>query len=121
MLLAEAKRTPCRTGVRSDAGGDPRHGWREPFWQLPNAPCVENDVVRCRYFKRTFDRRAAWPHPRGIAEERRLTTDDAAYLELAERRRTPLATLNKALASAARKRNVVFLGATFAESAPDAV
>ena len=61
----------------------------------------------------------AWTSILAIAEERRLTTYDAAYLELAERRRIPLATLDKTLASAARKRNVLVLGATLAESAPD--
>jgi len=39
-----------------------------------------------------------------IARNERLTTYDAAYLELAIRRRIPLLTLDQELAAAARRR-----------------
>jgi len=41
-----------------------------------------------------------------LADLHRLTVYDAAYLELAQRRRLPLATLDKALLDAARKAGV---------------
>ena len=44
------------------------------------------------------------------AERRRLTLYDAAYLELAQRRRLPLATLDRDLAAAAGAEGVVVLG-----------
>ena len=44
-----------------------------------------------------------------ISQQHRLTAYDAAYLELALRRRLPLATLDKDLASAARAEAVPLL------------
>jgi predicted nucleic acid-binding protein len=44
-----------------------------------------------------------------FARRRRLTVYDAAYLELALRRRLPLATLDTALAEAARREGVAVL------------
>lgn len=46
---------------------------------------------------------------RSLAVQHRLTAYDAAYLELALRRRLPLATLDTDLASAARAENVPLL------------
>lgn len=45
-----------------------------------------------------------------LARAHRLTAYDAAYLELARRRQLPLATLDRALASAARAAAVPLLG-----------
>ena len=44
-----------------------------------------------------------------LAREERLTTYDAAYLELAMRKAIPLATLDRALTRAARRRGVATL------------
>lgn len=46
----------------------------------------------------------------GIARRHRLSVYDAAYLELAQRERIPLATLDGALASAARTEQVPLFG-----------
>lgn len=53
--------------------------------------CVERDLL---YF----------------AREHRLTVYDAAYLELAARFTLPLATLDRAMASAARDENIIVIG-----------
>ena len=45
----------------------------------------------------------------GLARAHRLTVYDAAYLELAQRQRAPLATLDNALASAARAAGIGLL------------
>ena len=44
-----------------------------------------------------------------LADKLRLTVYDACYLELAQRRRLPLATFDKELRSAAKKLNVPLL------------
>lgn len=48
----------------------------------------------------------AWSGTVRLAEAHGLTAYDAAYLELAQRRRLPLATLDAALAQAAREAGV---------------
>ena len=53
---------------------------------------------------------AAWHLTASIALRHRLTAYDAAYLELALRRSLPLATLDKALARAARAEGVEVIG-----------
>lgn len=53
--------------------------------------------------------RMAWSSTVELAEKHGLTTYDAAYLELAIRKSLPLATLDKALAAAARKAHVPLL------------
>jgi len=50
--------------------------------------------------------RYAWSSAVRLAEEHRLTVYDACYLELAMRRRLPLATLDAALVGAAKQANV---------------
>ena len=47
-----------------------------------------------------------WSTPIKLADLYRLTVYDAAYLELAQRRRLPLATLDAALSKAARESGV---------------
>ena len=51
----------------------------------------------------------AWTRVREIAQSENLTAYDAAYLELASRRTLPLATLDRALAEAARRVGVALL------------
>ena len=53
----------------------------------------------------------AWRETLAAARGERLTVYDAAYLELAERRRLPLMTLDRDLAAAAIRRGVVVLPA----------
>ena len=50
--------------------------------------------------------RRAWADTRRLARRHRLTLYDAAYLELAARRALPLAALDAALASAARREGI---------------
>jgi predicted nucleic acid-binding protein len=50
-----------------------------------------------------------WSRITRLAEQHRLTTYDASYLELAHRRRLPLATLDAALARAAIAEGVTVL------------
>jgi predicted nucleic acid-binding protein len=55
--------------------------------------------------------RQAWSATLRLCERFGLTAYDAAYLELALRRQLPLATLDAALARAARAENVPLIGA----------
>ena len=55
--------------------------------------------------------RAAWAATLQLADRFGLTSYDAAYLELALRRRLPLATLDGDLVRAARAENVPLVGA----------
>ncbi len=52
----------------------------------------------------------AWFETMTLADRFRLTLYDAAYLELAQRRRVPLATLDRDLAKAAKASGVRVLG-----------
>ena len=52
----------------------------------------------------------AWRTTLRLAERRRLTLYDAAYLELAMRRGVPLASLDRELRAAAAAENVALLG-----------
>jgi len=54
--------------------------------------------------------RHAWSATARLAERHRLTTYDAAYLELAQRRGLPLASLDRDLQAAAESEGVVVLG-----------
>lgn len=53
----------------------------------------------------------AWSSTLRLSERFRLTSYDAAYLELAQRRHLPLASLDRELRSAAEALGVVLLGA----------
>jgi len=55
--------------------------------------------------------RHAWGATAKLATRHRLTANDAAYLELAQRRRVPLATLDRELRAAACAEGVPLLGA----------
>jgi predicted nucleic acid-binding protein len=52
-----------------------------------------------------------WSTTLRLADQHRLTVYDAIYLELAQRRRLPLATLDEALRAAARASGVELFGA----------
>jgi predicted nucleic acid-binding protein len=54
--------------------------------------------------------RQAWDATLQLAEQHRLTTYDAAYLELALRHRLPLATLDRELGAAALSAGLGLLG-----------
>jgi predicted nucleic acid-binding protein len=54
--------------------------------------------------------RQAWGATLRLAERHRLTSYDAAYLELAQRLRLPLATLDSDLRAAASDESVPLLG-----------
>jgi predicted nucleic acid-binding protein len=54
--------------------------------------------------------RQAWGATLRLAEKRRLSLYDAAYLELAQRRALPLATLDVELRVAAKAENISLLG-----------
>jgi predicted nucleic acid-binding protein len=54
--------------------------------------------------------RQAWGATVRLAQRHRLTAYDAAYLELAQRRGLPLATLDKQLRDAASAEGVILLG-----------
>ena len=101
--------------------------WVPSLWRLEVANVLEMGVRRGRYgadFVRatladlaclpvridgeTDDR--AWNATHKLAAEHQLTLYDAAYLELAIRKATPLASLDKALREAARRRGVEVLG-----------
>src|SRR6266436_9787202 len=58
----------------------------------------------------TIDRAPSEPGVLTLARRHRLTVYDAAYLELALREALPLATLDEALASAARAEQVPLIG-----------
>ena len=93
------------------------------LWRLEVANVLRNAVRRGRcdeaYVDRSLARLArlairrdeetddhAWSATRTLARQEDLTLDDAAYLELAIRRRLPLASCDKVLLGAAVRRKV---------------
>jgi predicted nucleic acid-binding protein len=76
---------------------------------------TESDTARflhgLAYLRVTVDRSPEEAHVLALARHRGLTVYDAAYLELARREGGPLATLDAALATAARAERVPYLGA----------
>ena len=88
-VLAQAERSK-----RTDATRIAR--WIE---RLEKLPIVVDPETGSRAFREIL----------GLARQERLTTYDATYLELAIRKAIPLATLDRALARAARRRGVAIL------------
>lgn len=104
-----------------------RGAWVPGLWRLEVANILEMGVRRKRH-SRTFrdatledlallpisldpeTDRQAWSATVRLAERHKLTLYDAAYLELAQRRSLPLATLDTELRSAASVEGVVLLG-----------
>ena len=103
-----------------------RGAWVPALWRLEVANVLEMNVRRGRHDAAFRDAaledlsvlpiivdaetdRHAWGATVRLAAQHRLTTYDAAYLELAQRRGLPLATLDKELRDAARAEGVILL------------
>ena len=101
--------------------------WVPGLWKLEVANILEMGVRRGRHDAAFRDAtladlallsisldpetdRQAWGATAQLAARHRLTLYDAAYLELAQRRGLPLATLDRELRSAASAEAVVLLG-----------
>jgi predicted nucleic acid-binding protein len=101
--------------------------WVPSLWRLEVANILEMGVRRARHDAAFLDatladlallpinldpetERQAWGATLRLAERHRLSSYDAAYLELAQRRRLPLATLDSDLRAAASKEGVPLLG-----------
>ena len=104
-----------------------RGAWVPALWRLEVANVLEMGVRRGRHdaafrdatladlalFPISVDPetdRQAWGPTVRLAERHRLTLYDAAYLELAQRRGLPLATLDTELRNAASTEGVILLG-----------
>jgi predicted nucleic acid-binding protein len=104
-----------------------RGAWVPGLWRLEVANILEMGVRRGRHDAAFRDAtladlallpihldsetdRQAWGATVRLAQRHRLTAYDAAYLELAQRRGLPLATLDKQLRDAASAEGVILLG-----------
>ena len=104
-----------------------RGAWVPALWRLEVANVLEMNVRRGRHDAAFRDAaladlavlpisidaetdRQAWGATVRLAARHRLTVYDAAYLELAQRRGLPLATLDKELRDAATAEGVILLG-----------
>jgi predicted nucleic acid-binding protein len=104
-----------------------RGAWVPGLWKLEVANILEMGVRRGRHDGAFRDatladlarlpihldpetERQAWGATARLAERHRLTVYDAAYLELAQRRGLPLATLDTELRDAAGAEGVILLG-----------
>jgi len=103
--------------------------WVPGLWRLEVANILEMGVRRGRHDGAFRDAtladlallpirldpetdRHAWSATVRLAERHKLTVYDAAYMELAQRRGLPLATLDTELRSAASAEGVILLGST---------
>jgi predicted nucleic acid-binding protein len=101
--------------------------WVPSLWRLEVANVLEMGVRRGRIVASYRDEmladlellpirsdseteRHAWQSTLRLAVRHRLTVYDAAYLELAMRRRLPLASLDRELRTAAQAENITLLG-----------
>jgi predicted nucleic acid-binding protein len=104
-----------------------RGAWVPALWRLEVANVLEMGVRRGRHDAAFRDAtladlallpiradpetdRHAWAATLRLAERYKLTVYDAAYLELAQRRGLPLATLDSELRDAANAEGVILLG-----------
>jgi predicted nucleic acid-binding protein len=104
-----------------------RGAWVPALWRLEVGNVLEMNVRRGRHDTTFRDAaladlavlpistdaetdRQAWGATLRLASRHRLTLYDAAYLELAQRRGLPLATLDKELRAAATAEGVILLG-----------
>jgi len=109
------------------AGVIERGAWVPVLWRLEVANLLEMGVRRGRHDAAFRDAtladlallpihvdpetdRQAWDATLRLAERHKLTLYDAAYLELAQRRGLPLATLDAELRGAANAEGVILLG-----------
>ena len=101
--------------------------WVPALWHLELANVLEIGIRHQRHTADFRDRvlsdlsefpihvdpethRQAWGPTARLAERHRLTAYDAAYLEIASRRKIPLATLDRELQAAASAESVKLLG-----------
>ena len=101
--------------------------WVPSLWRLEVANILEMGVRRGRHDTAFRDatladlsllpvsidqetEKHAWGATLHLAERHRLTLYDAAYLELAQRRSLPLASLDAELRAAAKREDVALLG-----------
>ena len=104
-----------------------RGAWVPALWRLEVANVLQMNVRRGRHDAAFRDAaladlavlpinidaetdRQAWGVTLRLAERHKLTLYDAAYLELAQRRGMPLATLDQELRDAASAEGVILLG-----------
>ena len=104
-----------------------RGAWVPSLWRLEVANALEMAMRRGRHLAEFRDGaladlallaiqidpetdRQAWGATLRLAEKHRLTLYDSAYLELALRRRLPLATLDRELRAAAEREGTQLLG-----------
>jgi predicted nucleic acid-binding protein len=104
-----------------------RGAWVPALWRLEVANVLQMNVRRGRHDAAFRDAaltdlamlpisidpetdQQAWGSTVRLAARHRLTVYDAAYLELAQRRGLPLATLDKELRDAATAEGVILLG-----------
>lgn len=102
--------------------------WVPALWRWEMANVLQTNVRRGRHGQEFRDNALAaltllpihvgaecaenaWLNTVSLAERHRLTIYDAAYLELAIRRKIPLATLDRELRAAAESEEVKLLGA----------
>ena len=117
--------TPAVSNVLQlvSAGG----AWVPVLWRLEVANVLQMGVRRGRHDAAFRDatlsdlallpvgtdvetEKHAWGATLRLSERHQLTVYDAAYLELAQRRRLPLATLDEELRAAAKREHVTLLG-----------
>ena len=128
VALAWAFKDETTSAIRSVVDQLNRTGaWVPSFWRIEVANGFEMGVRRGRATAAFRDAtlsdlamwqiqidsetdRHAWNNTLRLAERHRLTLYDATYLELALRRAIPLATLDRALRSAASSERIVLLG-----------
>jgi predicted nucleic acid-binding protein len=102
-------------------------GWVPGIWRLEVANALYRGIRQARIGATLRDQaladlaalnittdldteRFAWNNTLSLADRFRLTLYDACYLELAQRRELPLATLDRELRSAGRKLGLELLG-----------
>jgi predicted nucleic acid-binding protein len=117
--------TPAVTSVLQlvNTGG----AWVPSLWRLEVANVLETGTRRGHHDRAFRDatlsdlallplstdtetEKHAWSATLRLAERHQLTIYDAAYLELAQRRRLPLATLDRELRAAAKHEKMTLLG-----------
>lgn len=82
-------------------------------WLLPDEENARAEAAYARFPEDLAMAPDLWRHEMrltALARRHRLTAHDAAYLELAEREAIPLATLDDALARAARAEHIPIIG-----------
>jgi predicted nucleic acid-binding protein len=128
VVLAWIYREENTQAVRDVADRATQQGaWAPSLWRLEVANVLEMGVRRGRHDAKFRDvtladlallpinidqetDRQAWGATLRLADRHRLSLYDAAYLELAQRRGLPLATIDRELRTAAAIENLALLG-----------